>query len=101
MAMTMTIYSYMYMNIYITKDNAKFLKEIASSRTMSGLVNELLDKYRAGEGADLFPPEPSAGDDYENLIISLAGAVVDRKTGEHIEATPAMVKELKKRGQVE
>lgn len=39
------------MNIYITKDNESFLKEIAIERSMSGLVNELLDKYRGRNGA--------------------------------------------------
>lgn len=47
----------MFMNIYMRRDNEEFLKGLSGS--MSGLINELLDNYRAGNGADLFPPVPS------------------------------------------
>lgn len=42
----------MYMNIYITQDNAVFLHGIKDKQSMSSLVNNLLDKYRA-EGKEL------------------------------------------------
>lgn len=42
----------MTMNIYISKDNEKFLKSLVAG-SMSGLINKLLDDYRAGKGPDL------------------------------------------------
>lgn len=46
-----------YMNIYITKDNAELLERIRGKRSMSGLINELLDRYRKGQGPDILPPK--------------------------------------------
>lgn len=43
------------MNIYMSKPNAEFLHNLPTKQSMSGLVNELLDNYRAGKGPDLFP----------------------------------------------
>lgn len=44
--MTMNMCIVMYMNIYMTKDNEDFLKKIKPEKSMSGLVNKLLDDYR-------------------------------------------------------
>lgn len=59
--MNMNMCMIMTMNIYITKENEEFLRRIKPGQSMSGLINELLDKYRNGKGPDLFPPEIELG----------------------------------------
>lgn len=79
----------MTMNIYITKENEKFLRSLNTSGvtfvtgSMSGLINKLLNDYRNGEGPDLFPPVDSKAyistkpikthknEDYDNMKIDM------------------------------
>ena len=37
----------MNMNIYITKENEKYLKSLPKGVSMSGLINKLIDMYKA------------------------------------------------------
>lgn len=48
----------MTMNIYITKDNEKFLKTLSEGKSMSGLINELLNSYRKKKAYDVIPLTP-------------------------------------------
>lgn len=45
--MNMNMYIVMYMNIYISEDNQKYLRTLDQS--MSGLINKLLNDYRRGK----------------------------------------------------
>ena len=121
------MYIIMNMNIYISKQNEEWLR--IQGQSMSGIINRLLDEARAGkhgvhvlaqyetleetQRSDVVRPnipqvksmrealenEYDTPDPYKDYILT-SNEVIDKTTGEHVEATPEMVKELKRRGQL-
>lgn len=104
------------MNIYITKENEEYLRGFnGKGESMSGYINRLLENARGmtkANDAMNAAPVPTEDrtwaeedeeeiDPYEGYVLDVTGNTgVYDADGEPVESDPAMVKELKKRGQV-